>query len=322
MRTGHVVHRVEWRILLGRGLLSREPSFQRRFHRHKYCGDHVQALFSRSTLLCLRSALLFLSAVSSLTRSTGRTGPGHIDGMLRSLLISALSACLAVFTTLQYQAWTSVPPSPADTTSTRTPAASGPSVVSDNTEEEAAPADIGQQDDGSTTIDIAQALGLGRVLLARGEADEAALAFRVAYSGASRSNHKGEAKHGLGLALRAAGRPDEALEACREAELLDPQLAVASACIGALLTEAGDGAGALEALRSAAEKVDDAGPENADVNGRLGAALVAAGEVDEAIPVLRRALAAAAGSVGGDAGRPHVAYNLGVAWQSKVRFYY
>lgn len=235
--------------------------------------------------------------------------------MLRSLLISSLSACLAVFTTLQYQAWISTPPSPADTTAAT--AAFVP-PVSDNTEQVVVPAATVQQD-SITTIDTAQALGLGRVLLARGEAEEAALAFHVAYAGTSRNNHKGEAKHGLGLALRAAGRSDEALEACREAELLDPQLAAASACIGTLLTEAGDGAGALKALRSAATKVDDAGLEEADVNGRLGAALVAAGEVDEAIPVLRRALATA-GSVGGDARHPHVAYNLGVAWQSKVRF--
>lgn len=253
--------------------------------------------------------------------------------MLRSLLISVLSAFLAVWTTLLYQEWADrrqPPSSSVDNTATPTTTVTAP-----HDEHEADSQEQQQKDTTTTTnsnptiIDVAQALGLGRVLLARGEAEEAALAFRVAAAAAAAptaaaagtKHYHGQAQHGLGLALRAAGRPEEAIEACREAERLDPELAAASACVGALLTESGDAIGALKALRSAAVKVDNrgaasaAGEETADeIHGRLGAALVAAGEVDEAIPMLMRALEGVA--VGSwDA---HAAYNLGVAWQSKV----
>ena len=144
------------------------------------------------------------------------------------------------------------------------------------------------------------------------------MAFRVAAAAAAgtgtNQNHA-EAKHGLGLALRAAGRPDEALEACREAERLDAELAVASECVGALLTESEDIVGALKALRSAAEKAEGGATTAGEIHGRLGVALLAAGEVDEAIPALKRALEGTAL----DSRDYFAAYNLGVAWQSKVR---
>lgn len=168
--------------------------------------------------------------------------------------------------------------------------------------------------DGTThdqAIDVAQALDLGRVLLTRGEPEEAALAFRVAAKATGeRRNGRvatAEAKHGLGLALRAAGRASEALDACREAERLNPQLAVASICVGSLLTEAGAWESALVALRRAVELEPDA----AEPNGSLGAALVATGQADEAISILARAMAA-------NPRDSHATYNLGVAWQSKV----
>lgn len=163
----------------------------------------------------------------------------------------------------------------------------------------------------SPDIDVAQALSLGRVLLGRGENEEAALAFRVAAK-ASDGLSKGhvaaaEAKHGLGLALRASGKAGEALEACQEAENLNPEFAAALVCVGSLLAEAGDWENALVALRRAAELE----PNAAEPNGSLGAALVATGQAEEAIPTLKRAMAA-------DPRDSHAAYNLGVAWQSKV----
>lgn len=163
-------------------------------------------------------------------------------------------------------------------------------------------------------IDVAQALGLGRVLLARGEPEEAALAFRVAAKASTRDSESGhvamaKAKHGLGLALRAVGRPDEALEAFQEADRLDPSFAAASICIGSILTENGAWESALVAFRRAAELEPDA----AESNGSLGAALLATGQIDEAIPILVRATVA-------DPRDYHAVYNLGVAWQSKVSY--
>lgn len=253
--------------------------------------------------------------------------------MLKSLLISALSACLAVWATLQYQQRVLDPPRPSplaskDHTNLAAATDDGSNSEADPKllkQQEAQQQDQQQEQQHSssdvipTSIDLAQALGLGRVLLARGEPEESALAFRVAATaaaaaaaGTNQRYYHAEAKHGLGLALRAAGRPDEALEACREAERLDPELAVASACVGALLTESEDIVGALKALRSAAEKVERGGAsrEGGGIHGRLGAALLAAGEVDEAIPALVRALEGTEDH--------HAAYNLGVAWQSKV----
>ncbi|CAM9865312.1 unnamed protein product [Scytosiphon promiscuus] len=245
--------------------------------------------------------------------------------MLKSVLISVLSACLAVCITLLIQQWESL------SSLQHVPATLDPEpkteIVSQQHQE-------GQDSTSSTNpavpaaIDLAQALGLGRILLSRGEHEEAALVYRVASATASgarsssdsvsgTNRDRAEAQHGLGLALLAAGRADEALEACREAELADPELAAASSCVGALLTDAGDTVGALEALRNAADKADRGGGTETvsrevegaadSIRGRLGAALLAAGEVDEAIV----ALGARAG------GDPHAAYNLGVAWQSK-----
>ncbi|CAN0428397.1 unnamed protein product, partial [Hapterophycus canaliculatus] len=243
--------------------------------------------------------------------------------MLKSVLISALSACLAVCSTLLIQQWASL-----------SSLQHVPATLVDKAEAEIVlPQHQEEQDSTSTNpaspaaIDLAQALGLGRILLTRGEHEEAALVYRVASAAATTATpdvvggtkrDRAEAQHGLGLALLAAGRAEEALEACREAELADPELAVASSCVGALLTDAGDTAGALGALRHAAEKADRGGGGMASmsrevewaadsIRGRLGAALLAAGEVDEAIAVLET-------RAGGD---PHAAYNLGVAWQSK-----
>lgn len=267
--------------------------------------------------------------------------------MLKSLLLSALSACLAVWATLQYQQRVDPRPSvgPEDT-SLPILADDGDHGSSSNIEadhkllllhqeqhqqhQQQQQEQQEQQEQHSSltpaSIDVAQALGLGRVLLARGEPEESALAFRVAAAAAAAAAGTGtnqdhaEAKHGLGLALRAAGRPEEALEACQEAERLDAELAVASACVGALLTESEDIVGALEALRSAAKKLENAKTMNRvsaeGIHGRLGAALLAAGEVDEAITALTRALEGTAL----DSRDHHAAYNLGVAWQSKVRW--
>lgn len=243
--------------------------------------------------------------------------------MLKSVLISVLSACLAVCTTLLIQQWASL------SSLQHVPA----TLVDEPKMEIVSPKHQEDQDNASTSpespaaVDLAQALGLGRVLLSRGEHEEAALVYRVASTAASTATSDavagtnrdlGEAQHGLGLALLAAGRAEDALEACREAELADPELAAASSCVGALLTDAGDTAGALEAFRHAVEKADRVGgtaivPREAEgaadnIRGRLGAALLAAGEVDEAIATLEM-------RAGGD---PHAAYNLGVAWQSKV----
>ncbi|CAM9338444.1 unnamed protein product [Ectocarpus fasciculatus] len=237
--------------------------------------------------------------------------------MLKSALTSALSACLAVFTTLLYQQWAGPSPQLQQQHVTVSPKI-------DREQELAGSPNITPP--SPTAVDLAQALGLGRVLLSRGEHDEAALVYRVAASAASArdSNREhGEAQHGLGLALLATGRPEEALEACREAERLDPDLPTATSCVGAILTDAGDIAGALTALRHAAEKAERGGATaglwrdaegTADtIHGRLGAALLAAGEVDEAIEVLTR-VELEARRAGGD---PHAAYNLGVAWQTK-----
>ncbi|CAM9759864.1 unnamed protein product [Ectocarpus sp. 6 AP-2014] len=237
--------------------------------------------------------------------------------MLKSALTSALSACLAVFTTLLYQQWAS--PSP------QLQQQHVPVATKIDREQELA-GSPSTAPPSPTTVDLAQALGLGRVLLSRGEHEEAALVYRVAASAAAAvdSNREhGEAQHGLGLALLATGRPEEALVACREAERLDPDLPSATSCIGAILTDAGDIAGALTALRHAAEKTErgevtvglwrDAEGTADTIHGRLGAALLAAGEVDEAIEVLTR-VELEARRAGGD---PHAAYNLGVAWQTK-----
>lgn len=183
-------------------------------------------------------------------------------------------------------------------------------------------------------VDIAQTLSLGRVLLARGEAEEAALAFRLAAANVGSAHDEkhlyqgstaAEAHYGLGLALRAAGRPGEALSACREAERLDPNSAPAAICVGALLTEIGDVEAALTTLRRAAQlepsdgrvgsggEAGSIGGGRGEASRRLGAALLAAGYVEEAIPVLMRALTM-------NSGDAHSAYNLGVAWQNEVHF--
>lgn len=246
--------------------------------------------------------------------------------MLKSALISALSAFLAVCTTLLYQQWLS-PQAAADIQQHVASIRVGTAEI-DVQQHQQDSSNTEQQQDTSNTnppsptkIDLAQALGLGRVLLARGEQEEAALVYRVAaaeavaaHDGDVGTNRDGrEAQHGLGLALLAAGRPEEALEACREAERLDSFSAEASACVGALLTGAGDTTGAVEALGRAVEKAvasrEEAGTIDA-MRGRLGGALLDAGEVDEAISVM------AGGS--GNSGDPHMAYNLGVAWQTKV----
>ncbi|CAM9449648.1 unnamed protein product [Ectocarpus sp. 4 AP-2014] len=237
--------------------------------------------------------------------------------MLRSALTSALSACLAVFTTLLYQQWAS--PSP------QLQQQHVPVAMKIDREQELA-GSPSTAPPSPTTVDLAQALGLGRVLLSRGEHEEAALVYRVAASAAAAidaNREQGEAQHGLGLALLATGRPEEALVACREAERLDPDLPTATSCIGAILTDAGNIAGALTALRHAAEKAERGGVTaglwrdaegTADtIHGRLGTALLASGEVDEAIEVLTR-VELEARRAGGD---PHAAYNLGVAWQTK-----
>lgn len=241
--------------------------------------------------------------------------------MLRSALISALSACLAVCTTLLFQKyWLS--PSNAQQ---HVPVTASITAKTDAQQQHQGTSDtIPPPPPG---IDLAQALGLGRVLLSRGEQEEAALVYRVAAQataalesaaggegggGAGTNREGGEAHHGLGLALLAAGRPGEALEACREAERLDRLSSAASSCVGALLTEAGDTSSAVQALRRALEKAVAAreGSETVDdIRGRLGGALLDAGEVDEAISVL----------TSGNAGtNGNVAYNLGVAWQTKV----
>lgn len=229
------------------------------------------------------------------------------DGMLRSALISALSACLAVCTTLLLQHYLL---SPADT-------ALHQHVPADK--------DAGQQQDSAdivppaaNAIDLAQALGLGRVLLSRGESEEAALVYRVAAAtavtagDAGTNKDGGEAQHGLGLALLAVGRPEEALEACLEAERLDGSSAAASLCVGVLLVEAGDTTGAVDAFRRALEKAVAAREDSETVDtirGRLGGALLDAGEVDEAISAM---------TDGANGNNGNVAYHLGVAWQTKV----
>lgn len=234
-------------------------------------------------------------------------------GWYNSALTSVASACVAVLVTLQYRAY--LPPT-AITQGKNNPLRS-PSASSTPTQEER----DRQQVTAGSAVDLAQALGLGRVLLSKGEPEEAALAFRIAANAAlaitgdaiacdGQRQVAAEAHHGLGLALRAAGRESEALSACQEAERLDPSLAAASMCVGALLTDVGDSEAALAALRRAVELESDGSGE---ASSRLGAALVAAGEVEEAIPVLMRALAM-------DKMDYHSAYNLGVAWQSKVRF--
>ena len=250
--------------------------------------------------------------------------------MLRSALISALSACLAVCTTLLFQQyWLS--PSTNTQQQQHVPAAAVSTAQTDAQQQQQQQQHQGSSDTippPPTAIDLAQALGLGRVLLSRGEQEEAALVYRVAAAAAldaaaGNSNNAGgdagtnrdggEAQHGLGLALLAAGRPEEALEACREAERLDRSSAAASSCVGALLTGAGDASGAVQALRRALEKAVAAGEGGEtvdDIRGRLGGALLDAGEVDEAISVLT------GGGASGNNG--NVAYNLGVAWQTKV----
>lgn len=246
--------------------------------------------------------------------SRGQGFSNKSDGMLRSFLISALSACLAVCTTLLYQHyWLSNPP--------------GSTAVHDVPAAIPADTDAGQQEESSDTtasatnaIDLAQALGLGRVLLSRGEQEEAALVYRVAAATALRSHtgdvgtnkDGGEAQHGLGLALLAVGRSEEALEACLEAERIDSSSAPASLCVGALLAENGDTTGAVEALRRALEKASVAreGSETVDtIRGRLGGVLLDAGEVDEAISVMTH---------DNNGNNDNIAYNLGVAWQTKV----
>ncbi|CAM9926555.1 unnamed protein product, partial [Discosporangium mesarthrocarpum] len=165
---------------------------------------------------------------------------------------------------------------------------------------------------GASDISYSQALGLGHVLLARGEPEEAALAFRLACDSRPDS---AQAFLGLGLSLDAAGphHAPEALEACSRAESLDPSMSEAAACLGSLLAEAGDGPGALAALRRAVALDPRASSE---VVGRLGAVLLREGETREAAEVLSGVLAAAAGGSNGAGGEEDAtaAYNLGVAW--------
>lgn len=308
--------------LIAQGLARREVSvLKRSVSAREAC--HVGVIMFHS----INQIMAVISAVC-------RTGLGLPRGMgaWRSVLGSALSACLAVWATLQYQQYQTAHSNDNNNNDHRiissatihvedkSPEEAATSTTDTNAQQHQQPANGDEgavQEQNQDIIDLDQALGLGRVLLARGEPEEAALAFRLAAAAAARDSTTpdrhvatAQAKHGLGLALRATGRPHEALQACREAEALDPQLALAFVCVGALLTEAGNAAGAVIALRRAAELQ---GPETADATGRLGAALVAAGEVDEAIPALMRAMAA-------DTRDPHTAYNLGVAWQSKVGF--
>lgn len=232
-------------------------------------------------------------------------------GWYNSALTSVVSACVAVLVTLQYRSY--IPPAALDNLPASSITGSTPTKGTSRERDS-------QRLTAGTAVDLAQALGLGRVLLAKGEPEEAALAFRIAANAAVSITgdtiahdvqvSAAEAYHGLGLALRAAGRVNEALSACQEAERLGPSLAAASICVGALLTEAGDTAEALTVLRRAAELESDG---EGEASSMLGAALVAAGEVEEAIPVLTRALAM-------DKMDVHSAYNLGVAWQNKVIF--
>lgn len=254
------------------------------------------------------------------------------DGMLTSAFISVLSAFLAVCATLLYQQWLNpnaatviqqhvLPSAPVSTAEINLQQQQEQQEQQQDQEQEQ------QQDQKSSNtnspsppkIDLAQALGLGRVLSSRGEQEEAALVYRVAVSAAvaahdgdvGTNRDGGEAQHGLGLALLAAGRSEEALEACQEAERLDSSSAAASSCVGVLMTGAGDTAGAVEALRRAVEKAVAAREGDGTIDamrGRLGGALLDAGEVDEAISVMS----------GGSSVDPHMAYNLGVAWQTKV----
>eukprot|EP00903_Cladosiphon_okamuranus_P010815 g10217.t1 len=231
--------------------------------------------------------------------------------MLRSALISALSACLAVCTTLLFQHFLFNPPYTAVHNAPATPADTAARQQQDSSDFVAPSANA---------IDLAQALGLGRILLSRGEPEEAALVYRVAAAtavgahtpDAGTNRDGGEAQHGLGLALLAVGRPEEALEACLEAERLDSSSAEATLCVGALLVEAGDTTGAVDAFRRALEKAMVAREGNDTVvaiRGRLGGALLDAGEVDEAISVMTDGNSSSSNG--------NIAYHLGVAWQTK-----
>lgn len=282
---------------------------------------HNVRLVSSIILVCGAPILLLRSCKLGLRVQ----GSCRIDDMLRSALISVLSACLAVCTTLLFQKyWLSTTAGPQQ----HVPATAATTAKTDAQQhhQEGTSHTIPPPPPPPPGIDLAQALGLGRVLLSRGEQEEAALVYRVAAQataaledaagseggGAGTNRDGGEAHHGLGLALLAAGRLGEALEACREAERLDRLSAAASSCVGALLTKAGDTSGAVQALRRALEKavVAREGSETVDdIRGRLGGALLDAGEVDEAISVLTSGTAGTNGNV---------AYNLGVAWQTKV----
>ena len=90
----------------------------------------------------------------------------------------------------------------------------------------------------------------------------------------------------LGIALAAAGRPDEAVRAFRQALTLAPEMTGAHYNLANLLLQKGDAAGAIDHFELAASGM----PASADVHYGLGVALASAGHVDEAARELRRAI--------------------------------
>jgi tetratricopeptide (TPR) repeat protein len=130
-------------------------------------------------------------------------------------------------------------------------------------------------------------LHLGDSLRREGRLEEALAAYR-------RGGEEAQARHGMGLALAALGRPGEALEAFEEAARLDPKMREAHYNAGQILNklgleslQRGDRTRALAIFRRAAA----AAPGDAGIQVNLGNLLLLEGKLREAKERFEAALA-------------------------------
>jgi predicted O-linked N-acetylglucosamine transferase (SPINDLY family) len=161
-------------------------------------------------------------------------------------------------------------------------------ALQDNGDFEAAIARYGQAlaarpDYAIARVNQANALArLGDALRAQGKPAEA----MARYQAALRLNPEPEILNNLGLAYRDLGRPDEAMACFERAAAQRPDLAEAHLNRGLVLADSGAFDAAEQCYRRALGLREDAGPLNA-----LGHAMARTGRLDEAEAMFRRALA-------------------------------